>query len=120
MPHAPRCCRWAPHLAAALSAPPVAAAAIFAIAAAGPAAAQPAACEALAGQAIPVAAIGLPTGGASLTEARRAPAGPSPVAGNAPLPAYCQVRGRIAPLDAAAPPILFQLNMPEDWNGKAV
>ena len=116
MPHAPRCCRWAPHLAAALSAPPVAAAAIFATAAA----AQPAACEALAGQAIPVAAIGLPTGGASLTEARRAPAGPSPVAGNAPLPAYCQVRGRIAPLDAAAPPILFQLNMPEDWNGKAV
>ena len=76
MPHAPRCCRWAPHLAAALSAPPVAAAAIFATAAAaGPAAAaQPAACEALAGQAIPVAAIGLPTGGASLTEAHRVPA----------------------------------------------
>jgi hypothetical protein len=77
VPHAPRCCRWAPHLAAALSAPPVAAAAIFAIAAGAgpaPAAAQPAACEALAGQAIPVAAIGLPTGGASLREAHRVPA----------------------------------------------
>ena len=123
MPHVPRCRRWAPRLAVALSAPPVAAAAIFAIAAAAgpaPAAAQPAACEALAGQAIPVAAIGLPTGGASLTEAHRVPAGPSPVAGNAPLPAYCHVRGRIAPADVAAPPILFQLNMPEDWNGKAV
>jgi tannase/feruloyl esterase len=42
------------------------------------------------------------------------------VAGTAPLPAHCRVLGRIAPVDPAAPPILFQLNLPENWNGKAV
>lgn len=113
MPHAPRRRRSA-RFALAFSALLAAAAGWL-----SPAAAQPA-CEALAGQAIPAAAVGLPNGGATLTEARRVPAGPSPVAGNAPLPARCQINGRIAPVDPSAPPILFQLNLPEDWNGKAV
>ena len=79
-----------------------------------------AACEALTGQAIPRTEIALPTTGATVTEAHRVPAGPSPVAGSAPLPTYCQVSGRIAPVDPAAPPILFQLNLPDDWNGKLI
>ncbi|WP_376096520.1 tannase/feruloyl esterase family alpha/beta hydrolase [Roseomonas sp. CCTCC AB2023176] len=78
-------------------------------------------CASLAGRAIPAASIGLPSGGARVTEARAVPAGPSPVQGNAALPAYCQVLGDIAPLDPAVPPIAFQLNIPsEGWNGRAV
>ena len=34
--------------------------------------------------------------------------------------AYCRVLGEIAPLDPAAPPIRFEVNLPEQWNGKAV
>jgi hypothetical protein len=30
------------------------------------------------------------------------------------------VLGEIAPLDLAAPPIRFEVNLPEQWNGKAV
>jgi feruloyl esterase len=88
------------------------------LALASPVAAQPA-CEALSGQAVPAAEIGLPTGGATL-QARLLPAGASPVPGNAALPARCEVLGRIAPVNPASPPILFQLNLPQDWNGRAV
>ncbi|WP_426957925.1 tannase/feruloyl esterase family alpha/beta hydrolase [Muricoccus radiodurans] len=86
---------------------------------AAPAAAQTD-CTALANATIPAAEIALPTSGATITEARFHPPGPSPVPGNATLPARCEILGRIAPVDPAAPPILFQVNIPEDWNGKAV
>lgn len=33
---------------------------------------------------------------------------------------FCQVNGSIAPLDAMAPPILFQVNLPVRWNGKSI
>jgi Tannase and feruloyl esterase len=37
-----------------------------------------------------------------------------------PTVAYCRVPGEIAPLDPTAPPIRFEVNLPEQWNGKAV
>ena len=33
---------------------------------------------------------------------------------------YCKVLGAIAPVDPNAPPINFQVNLPAQWNGKAV
>ena len=35
-------------------------------------------------------------------------------------PQYCKVLGRIAPVDPKAPPILFQVNLPTQWNGRSV
>jgi feruloyl esterase len=32
---------------------------------------------------------------------------------------YCKVLGSINPVDPAAPPIKFQVNLPASWNGKA-
>jgi feruloyl esterase len=92
--------------------------------------AQPAAttplsrCEDLAGAAIQAAAIGLPTGGAVVTQARRTaelPPRPHPDGEWAqPIPAHCNIRGEIRPVDPAAPPILFNLNLPFRWNGHAL
>jgi hypothetical protein len=76
-------------------------------------------CAALAGRSIEPKLIGLASGAASVTSAaiERLPASPS-----APEPgvAYCKVLGEIAPRDAAAPPIRFEVNLPENWNRKAV
>jgi feruloyl esterase len=33
---------------------------------------------------------------------------------------YCRVMGRVHPVDPAAEDIRFELNLPEDWNGKAL
>jgi feruloyl esterase len=33
---------------------------------------------------------------------------------------HCRVQGAIASVDAEAPPILFNINLPADWNGKAL
>jgi hypothetical protein len=33
---------------------------------------------------------------------------------------FCKVLGRIAPVDPHADPIRFELNLPDNWNGKAV
>lgn len=85
-------------------------------------------CAALA---VPVAAaaIGLPSGGAtidsatlffssSLSVAERAA---TPAATVTPaLPQYCRLLGRIAPVDPKAPPIHFQVNLPAEWNGRSV
>jgi hypothetical protein len=84
-----------------------------------------------AGLAAPIAAsaIGIPSGAASIDSAALMPAtalavaerGPSPSARITPVtPAYCRVLGRIAPIDAGAPPILFQVNLPLQWNGRSV
>jgi feruloyl esterase len=93
--------------------------ALSALAAIGTAAAQPS-CENLAGAAIPATEIGLPTGGARITGARQIAAGPSPVQGNAALPARCELLGRIEAVNTSSPPVIFQLNLPEAWNGRAV
>jgi Tannase and feruloyl esterase len=75
------------------------------------------------------AAIALPTGGASIDSATLVPASPLAVAERGPTPAslitpavpeYCKVLGRILPMDPSAPPILFQVNLPTQWNGRSV
>ena len=97
-------------------------AAALAMLSAMPAAAQDRAqtCAALEGKTVPAAEIGLPTGGAVVKSAML-------VQGlNAPGLAaeFCRVIGAILPgaADAATgtPPIQFNLNLPSDWNGKAV
>lgn len=82
-----------------------------------PAASAPVACEKLQGMAIPAASIGLPTTGATVTSARLMEASGS---GATAVPAYCEVGGRILPVDATAPSILFQVGLPVNWNQKAM
>ncbi|ACA92689.1 MULTISPECIES: tannase/feruloyl esterase family alpha/beta hydrolase [Burkholderia cepacia complex] len=67
-------------------------------------------CAALNGLAIPASSIAEPTGGATVTSATLVEA-----AGE-----YCQVNGAIAPVDPAAPSIRFQVNLPTNWNRKAL
>lgn len=70
-------------------------------------------CGAQIGNAVEAERIGLPTQGAELTSAR-------PVAATGKTPAYCEVRGRILPVDPTAEAIQFQVNLPVPWNGKAL
>jgi hypothetical protein len=76
-------------------------------------------CAALTGRSIDPQLIGFPSGAASVTAAgvERVPASP---ARPEPSVAYCKVLGEIAPRDPAAPPIRFEVNLPESWNRKAV
>ncbi|MCA7969224.1 tannase/feruloyl esterase family alpha/beta hydrolase [Burkholderia sp. AU39826] len=67
-------------------------------------------CAALNGLAIPASSIAEPTGGATVTSATLVEA-----AGE-----YCQVNGAIAPVDPVAPSIRFQVNLPTNWNRKAL
>ncbi len=89
-----------------------------------------AACSALAAP-IDAGAIGLPTRGASIETtsfvpaSAEAPVNPLPFVPPPPeavivpaMPAHCRVVGRIASLDPAAPPIRFQVNLPEGWTGR--
>lgn len=78
---------------------------------------------------VPPGAIGLPSGMATIDTATLVAAaplavaerGPSPAARITPAtPAHCRLLGRIAPLDAAAPPIGFQVNLPLAWNGRSL
>lgn len=73
-------------------------------------------CSALTGVEIAANAIGLPTGGATVSSAVPASAGGS---GEQAYGAHCLVSGDIKPVDPAAPNIKFQLALPERWNGKA-
>ena len=87
-----------------------------------------AACAAL-NAPIPASAIGIPSGAASIDSAAWMPAialavaerGATPAGRVTPAtPAFCRVLGRIAPLSADAPPILFQVNLPAQWNGRSL
>ena len=82
-------------------------------------------CESLKGLAIPKASIGLPTGGALIDSATIAPeVAPYKDAEGEhllPTPARCLVLGKIMPVDPAAPPINFAINLPlAAWNGRAL
>ena len=77
----------------------------------------PTACADLNGLAIKAQAIGLPTTGAVVTSAAVVPAAG---AGVAAVAEYCKVLGDINPVDSAAPKIKFQVNLPVNWNGKAL
>ena len=77
----------------------------------------PTACADLNGLVIKAQAIGLPTTGAVVTSAAVVPAAG---AGVAAVAEYCKVLGDINPVDPAAPKIKFQVNLPANWNGKAL
>ena len=96
-------------------------AAIFAGLLPGPAAAQGAAapaqaCAALKGLFIPSGAIGLPTSGAVVQSAALVAAD----APENPNREYCAARGLIIPATPDAPNMEFEVNLPSQWNGKAV
>lgn len=73
---------------------------------------------------IPAFALGLPSGDARVQSAQLVDSSALNVAQAGPvvpaMPRHCQVIGEIAPLDPAAPAIRFQVNLPFDWNGRAV
>jgi len=62
--------------------------------------------------------IGLPSGPSRIFVATMARF-PASAGGGASV-AYCKLLGEIAPVDPAAPPIRFEVILPEQWNGKAV
>ena len=74
-------------------------------------------CEQLAGLKIPASAIGLPTNGAVVTAVTLVSAS---VQSAAALPEYCKVLASIKPVDAHAPAINFELDLPSNWNRKIV
>ena len=81
------------------------------------------ACPGLAGATVPASAIGLPSGAATVDSAIVVAAVDQAVSGNTVTPAtpdHCRVLGSIAPVDAQAQRIHFQLNLPIAWNQKAV
>ena len=74
-------------------------------------------CADLNGLAVKAMVIGLPTTGAMVTSAAVVPAAG---AGVAAVAEYCKVLGDINPVDPTAPKIRFQVNLPANWNGKAL
>jgi hypothetical protein len=92
----------------------------FLLAAALPAQAQEDAvnrCAALAGQRISARHIGLPTGGAEVLSATLvAPVAAGPTAAGE----YCKVMVAIHAVSPVAPDIRFQLDLPTQWNKKAL
>ncbi|MDB5886705.1 MAG: tannase and feruloyl esterase [Polaromonas sp.] len=74
-------------------------------------------CAELNGLTIPAGSIGLPTTGAVVTSTVLVPAAGTGVAAVAE---YCKVLGDINPVDAKAPKIKFQVNLPVNWNSKAM
>src|SRR5262245_27114605 len=77
------------------------------------------ACGDLAKLKIPADEIALPSGGATITSAQMAPVPADPKTPDVTRE-YCKVLGAIAPVDPNAPPANFEVNLPLDWNGKAV
>ena len=89
---------------------------------------SPEGCAALAAP-IAAAEIGLPSGEADIDSATFSLATPLAVADRAPTPAgrvspaspaFCKILGHIQPLDAKAPAIQFEVNLPAKWNGRSV
>jgi feruloyl esterase len=71
------------------------------------------ACPRLAAKVVEGSRIGLPSGPASIHDAKL-------VAATGDLPEYCQLLGSIAARTAGADPIRFQVNLPISWNEKAL
>jgi len=76
-------------------------------------------CADLASLKISASDIGLPSGGATIASAQMATVPADPTNPGATRD-YCKVLGAIAPIDPNAPPVNFAVNLPADWNGKAV
>ena len=75
------------------------------------------ACDVLRGTNIPASSIGLPTTGAEVTSTESVAASGS---GAGAVGEYCRVQGVIRPVDPSAPNIRFQVNLPAQWNNKAM
>jgi pimeloyl-ACP methyl ester carboxylesterase len=73
--------------------------------------AQTASCKSLHHLQLPASSIALPTTGVTITSASEHHQGDVP---------YCKVMGRIHPIDPAADDIRFELNLPANWNAKAL
>lgn len=71
------------------------------------------ACSAMRNATVPANAFGLPTGPATVATAQWQE-------GEGGKIAHCEITGQIAAKAPNDPPIRFQLNLPRDWNGKAV
>ena len=65
------------------------------------------------GATIPASAIGEPVSGVTIGT-------PNWVAATDTVPAYCQIRGSIGPIDASAPDINFGVAFPATWGLRAV
>jgi feruloyl esterase len=76
-------------------------------------------CAALAGVTVPASAFSLPTGGATFTAATVVPSVPASGA-TAATPEYCKVTGSIAAASGSDLSILYQVNLPSQWNYKTV
>ena len=74
------------------------------------------ACARLANLFVPAWAIGLPTSGAVVQSATLVAAD----AANNQNGEYCAVKGLIVPVTAEAPNMEFQVNLPTNWNAKAL
>ena len=74
-------------------------------------------CDQITSLKVPAELIGLPTSGATVTSATTVAASG---AGAAAIPEYCKVLVEIAPVDASAPKIKLQVDLPTDWNKKAL
>src|SRR5581483_7634465 len=70
-------------------------------------------CEQLTQWRVAAKTIGLPTRGAAIETATLSAAGD-------PNGSYCKVNGAILSVTSKAQPIRFQVNLPKDWNGKAI
>src|SRR4051794_1432770 len=68
---------------------------------------------------IPASDIGLPSGGATISSAETATVQADPLK-SGPTRDYCKVLGAVLPIDPNAPPVNFEVNLPADWNHKAV
>jgi feruloyl esterase len=78
------------------------------------------ACADLASLRVAASDIGLPTSGATIVSAQMQTVPADPAMPTGETQEYCKVLGSIAPVDSSAPPIKFQVNLPVQWNGKAV
>jgi len=77
----------------------------------------PMSCAQLNGMTVAASSIGLPTTGAKVTSSDVVPAAGT---GASAVGEFCKVLGDINPVDPSAPKIKFQLNLPANWNSKAM
>ena len=91
----------------------------FAAAVFGSAAHAATACADLAKLKIPAGDIGLPTSGATILSAEMASVPADPATPEVRRE-FCKVLGAVQPVDPNAPVVNFQVNLPVQWNGKAV
>jgi len=76
-------------------------------------------CASLASLKISAGDLGLPNGGVTIASAAVASVPGDPLVPEATRE-YCKVLGAVLPVDPKAPVVNFQVNLPAQWNGRAV